>query len=187
MTRARKESRHLVAIPAFNEAATVAHVIERVRLSLPGFDLLVVNDGSHDRTEEILGAAGVTTATHLCNLGYGRAIQTAVKYAQRFGYESLVTLDADGQHQPEQVLALFEEFQSSTADCLVLDAKTSPVTHEAPDTTFSAASASAATALDAKIDKLSSDTIETIRETVDGQAVEAALGKHAEKFRPIVL
>ena len=119
MTHARKESRTLVAIPAFNEAATIAEVVERVRRSLKGFDLLVVNDGSQDRTEEILHEMGVTTASHLCNLGYGRAIQTAVKFAHRFNYESLITLDADGQHQPEQVLALFQEFVSSGADCLV--------------------------------------------------------------------
>jgi glycosyltransferase involved in cell wall biosynthesis len=114
-----KESRCLVAIPAFNEAATIADVVGRVRQSLPEFDLLVVNDGSLDQTADVLRNLGVTTAAHLCNLGYGRAIQTAVKFAHRFGYESLITLDADGQHQPEQILALFNEFEASRADCLV--------------------------------------------------------------------
>jgi glycosyltransferase involved in cell wall biosynthesis len=119
MSEAPKSSKTLVAIPAFNEAVTIADVVGRVRQSLPDFDLLVVNDGSLDQTENVLRGMGVTTASHLCNLGYGRAIQTAVKYAHRFGYESLITLDADGQHQPEQVLALFREFESSQVDCLV--------------------------------------------------------------------
>jgi glycosyltransferase involved in cell wall biosynthesis len=57
----------------------------------------------------ILDRLGVTTATHLCNLGYGRAIQTAIKYALEFEYDLLITLDADGQHQPEQVRDLHRE------------------------------------------------------------------------------
>ncbi|MEO8361754.1 MAG: glycosyltransferase family 2 protein [Vicinamibacteria bacterium] len=111
--------RVLVAIPAFNEAPTITEVVARVRQSLPEFDLLVINDGSLDRTQDILDGLGVTTAQHLCNLGYGRAIQTAIKYAARHHYDALITLDADGQHAPEQVLALFREFQSSQGDCLV--------------------------------------------------------------------
>ena len=57
-----KASRVLVAIPAFNEALTISDVVTRVRQSLPEFDLLVINDGSADRTEELLSALGVTTA-----------------------------------------------------------------------------------------------------------------------------
>jgi len=119
MSETSNPSKTLVAIPAFNEAVTIAEVVGRVRRSLPDFDLLVVNDGSLDHTEDVLHGLGVATATHLCNLGYGRAIQTAVKYAHRFGYETLITLDADGQHQPEQVLALFREYEASHSDCLV--------------------------------------------------------------------
>jgi len=111
--------RVLVAIPAFNEAATIAEVVTRVRRSLPGFDLLVINDGSSDRTQEILDGLGVQVAHHLCNLGYGRAIQTAIKYAAHARYDVLITLDADGQHAPEQVLALFHEFLARGHDCLV--------------------------------------------------------------------
>ncbi|MBX7184377.1 MAG: glycosyltransferase family 2 protein [Vicinamibacteria bacterium] len=114
-----KAARVLVAVPAFNEAVTIAEVVTRVRRSLPGFDLLVINDGSTDRTQEILDDLGVETAHHLCNLGYGRAIQTAIKYAAHHRYDVLITLDADGQHAPEQVLALFHEFQASGHHCLV--------------------------------------------------------------------
>ena len=99
--------RILVAIPAYNEEGTIEEVIRRVRESLPDFDLLVVNDGSRDATGEILDRLGVVTATHLCNLGYGRAIQTAIKYALKCDYDVLITLDADGQHHPEQVLSLY--------------------------------------------------------------------------------
>jgi hypothetical protein len=74
---------------------------------MPAFDLLVVNDGSRDATGDILKRLGVTTARHLCNLGYGRAIQTAIKYAITCDYDVLISLDADGQHDPEQVQALY--------------------------------------------------------------------------------
>ncbi len=113
------KERVLVAIPAFNEAATIAEVVNRVRHSLPAFALLVINDGSSDRTQEVLDRLGVETAHHLCNLGYGRAIQTAIKYAAHHRYDVLITLDADGQHAPEQVLSLFHEFQASGKDCVV--------------------------------------------------------------------
>ena len=81
--------RILVAIPAYNEEGTIEEVIRRVRESLPDFDLLVVNDGSRDATGEILDRLGVVTATHLCNLGYGRAIQTAITVALANGRKAL--------------------------------------------------------------------------------------------------
>jgi glycosyltransferase involved in cell wall biosynthesis len=86
---------------------------------MPESDLLVVNDGSRDATGQILERLGVTTATHLCNLGYGRAIQTAIKYALYRGYEALITLDADGQHHPEQVPAMYRESVRAGWDVLI--------------------------------------------------------------------
>ena len=111
--------RTLVAIPAYNEAATIRGVVERVRLNLPGCDLLVVNDGSRDATAAVLDGTNAIVVAHLCNLGYGRAIQTAVCYAERAGYDRLVTLDADGQHDPAQVGALLAEFDSGRWDLLI--------------------------------------------------------------------
>jgi glycosyltransferase involved in cell wall biosynthesis len=111
--------RTLVAIPAYNEAATIRNVVERVRQNLPDSDLVVVNDGSRDSTPAILDGTGATVIAHLCNLGYGRAIQTAVLYAERAGYDRLVTLDADGQHDPAQVRGLLTEFDSGRWDVLI--------------------------------------------------------------------
>ncbi|MCS6806059.1 MAG: glycosyltransferase family 2 protein [Acidobacteriota bacterium] len=111
--------RVLVAIPAYNEQATIGAVVRRVQEALPEFDLLVVNDGSQDQTEAIVRSLGVDTATHLCNLGYGRAVQTAIKHALRNGYDTLITLDADGQHRPEQIRRMFEAFVNDGWDYLV--------------------------------------------------------------------
>lgn len=109
----------LVAIPAYNEAATIRQVVDRVRTNLPDCDLVVVNDGSRDGTGAMLEGTGATVLAHLCNLGYGRAIQTAVLYAERAGYARLVTLDADGQHDPAQVRGLLDEFDGGHWDLLI--------------------------------------------------------------------
>lgn len=111
--------RILVAIPAYDEAGTIAAVVESVRASLSGYDLLIVNDGSSDATGQILRTLNTTVATHLCNLGYGRAIQTAIMYALDCGYDALVTLDADGQHHPEQIVGLLQEFDRGGWDVLI--------------------------------------------------------------------
>lgn len=109
----------LIGIPVYNEAATIEGVVGSVRRNLPGCELLAIDDGSRDATADILRRLGVTTARHLCNLGYGRAIQTAIKYAMRHGYELLVTLDADGQHDPAQLPGLIDAAGRSSWDlCL---------------------------------------------------------------------
>jgi len=111
--------RVLVAVPAYNEEATIDKIVSRIREAMPDFDLLVVNDGSRDDTRRILDGLGVATVTHLCNLGYARAIQTAIKYALASDYHTLITLDADGQHHPEQVLALYAESLNGDWDVLI--------------------------------------------------------------------
>ena len=114
-----RRSPSLVAIPAYNEAATIRTVVDRVKADLPDCDVLVVNDGSRDRTADVLAGSGVLLANHLCNLGYGRAIQTAVLYATRCGYQQLITLDADGQHDPAQIRPLVAEFDRGDWDILI--------------------------------------------------------------------
>ncbi len=111
--------RVLVAVPAYNEEATIESVVTRVRSALPECDLLVVDDGSEDGTTAILERLGVATARHLTNLGYGRAIQTALLAAARNGYDALVTVDADGQHHPDQIRPLLEAFFANGWDVCV--------------------------------------------------------------------
>ena len=75
--------RVLVAVPAYNEQATIARVVGDIRAAVPEFDLLIVDDASNDGTSSIVAGLDAAVATHLANLGYGRALQTAIKYAQR--------------------------------------------------------------------------------------------------------
>lgn len=92
--------RTLIALPVYNEASHVKDVLEQVLQNAD--DVLVVNDGSSDATASKLAAFGdrIHVETHAVNRGYGAALTTAFDYAVRYGYDVLVTIDCDGQHQP---------------------------------------------------------------------------------------
>lgn len=93
-------SKTIVVIPAYNEGGVIARVIENVRRVVPDFDILVVNDGSRDGTAREAAAAGAIVVSHSFNMGYGVTIQTAYKFAYAKGYDFLVQIDGDGQHDP---------------------------------------------------------------------------------------
>lgn len=95
-----QEPRILVIIPAFDEATKIIGVIERIQTAAPSADILVVNDGSHDCTAALAAQAGALVVSHPYNLGYGVTIQTGYKYAWRHGYDYVVQIDGDGQHDP---------------------------------------------------------------------------------------
>jgi len=95
----------LVIMPAFNEARRIREVVGAVRGQVDA-DLLVVDDGSHDATAAEARAAGAIVASHPANLGYGAAVQTGYRYALRHGYEAVLQLDADGQHDPASIPGL---------------------------------------------------------------------------------
>lgn len=109
----------LVLIPAFNEAENIAPVIASVHATLPGVDVLVVDDGSSDNTAAVAGAAGARVLPLPVNSGYGAALQTGYKYAVRHGYDRVAQMDADGQHLPEYFPKLFEQIESDTADIVI--------------------------------------------------------------------
>jgi glycosyltransferase involved in cell wall biosynthesis len=95
----------LVVIPAFNEGGRIGEVVRKVRAQVHAA-VLVVDDGSHDATAEEARAAGAIVATHPNNLGYGAALQTGYRYALRFGFERVLQMDADGQHDPSSITVI---------------------------------------------------------------------------------
>lgn len=105
--------RTLVAIPAFNEAASLARVVKDVASHHDLTDILVIDDGSTDATFAIAKATGARVLRHSVNLGVGAAMGTAFQYAARHDYEYLVQLDADGQHRPEFLEALLGDMGDS--------------------------------------------------------------------------
>ncbi len=102
------DKRVLVVIPAWNEAASIATVIREVRGELPGVGVLVVDDGSTDRTAELAAAAGATVARLPYNLGVGGAMRTGYRYGFEHGYDVVIQVDADGQHDPRYVPKLVD-------------------------------------------------------------------------------
>ena len=98
-------ARHLAAvIPALDAEATIADVVRRTLAIIP--DVLVVDDGSRDATAEAARAAGARVVAHPRNRGKGSALRTGMCEHFARGVEHVVTLDADGQHLPEEIPAL---------------------------------------------------------------------------------
>jgi glycosyltransferase involved in cell wall biosynthesis len=108
----------LAVIPARDEAATVASVVEGVRAAL-GCDVLVVDDASRDDTAGVARGAGAEVLRLPLQLGAWGASQTGIRYARRHGYAGVLTLDADGQHRPESLPALFETQARLAANVVV--------------------------------------------------------------------
>lgn len=100
--------RTLIAIPAWNEEGSIADVVSSVRRHRPDADVLVVNDGSTDSTARQARSAGARVISLPFNVGVGGAMRTAFLYAQREGYQALVQVDADGQHDPVDLDGLIE-------------------------------------------------------------------------------
>ena len=92
--------RTLIAIPAWNEQDSIRGVVDKVRKHQPDVDVLVVDDGSTDATAFCAQDAGAVVASLPFNVGVGGAMRTAFLFAKRNGYQCLVQVDADGQHDP---------------------------------------------------------------------------------------
>ena len=108
----------VVLIPAHNEEATVGDIVIRVR-RLWNCPVVVIDDCSTDATVRVAGVAGATVLPLTIQLGAWGAIQTGLRYALRQGYRTAVTLDADGQHDPEDIGALLRLLATDAADVAI--------------------------------------------------------------------
>ncbi|MGZ4270211.1 MAG: glycosyltransferase family 2 protein [Solirubrobacteraceae bacterium] len=95
--------KHLAIVPAYNEAGGIADTVADLRANAPGFDVLVVDDGSTDDTAAIAGRAGATVLRMPFNLGIGGAVQAGYLYALEHDYQVAVQVDGDGQHDASLV------------------------------------------------------------------------------------
>ncbi|UJF35206.1 glycosyltransferase family 2 protein [Paenibacillus hexagrammi] len=112
--------RLLVIIPAFNEEESIGQVVRSIKHAVHKADILVVNDGSTDRTSEVARATGVAAVIDLpVNLGIGGAMQTGYLYAYRKGYDIAVQTDADGQHDAAELSKIVEPIMTGQADCCI--------------------------------------------------------------------
>ena len=104
-------SKVLIAIPAWNEEPSLPAVIRSVASHRPDAEILVVDDGSTDKTAHVAAEAGATTVSLPFNVGVGGAMRTAFLYAVRNGYDVVVQVDADGQHEPAELDELINGLQ----------------------------------------------------------------------------
>lgn len=120
----RMTARHdlLVVVPAWNEQESLPAVIEELRATVPQADVLVVSDGSTDRTAALAASTGAMVLDLPTNLGVGGAMRAGYKFAARGGYSYAVQVDADGQHNPADLAKLRERMAETGAD-IVLGAR----------------------------------------------------------------
>jgi glycosyltransferase involved in cell wall biosynthesis len=109
--------RLLIAIPVYNERKYVNTVLDRVKGFHP--DILVIDDGSTDGTQELLAGRGdISVITHKVNQGYGQSLIDAFNYADANGYDWVITMDCDEQHEPEMIPAFIREIEADQCDLI---------------------------------------------------------------------
>ncbi len=118
-----KKKKILIVIPAYNEEESILKVYQSIvsynEKNKTNYDVLVINDGSTDQTEQILLDHHITYVTLVHNLGIGGAVQTGYKYAYEHGYDIAIQFDGDGQHNIEFVSALVEPIVSGKANFVI--------------------------------------------------------------------
>jgi len=111
--------KRLVIVPAYNEEKNIGQVVDDILGSGLGFDVVVIDDGSHDRSGEVARAHGARVIKLPFNLGIGGAVQTGLKFAQRHGYDVAIQIDGDGQHLPSEIPHLLAPLQRREADVVI--------------------------------------------------------------------
>ena len=111
--------RTLVVVPAWNEEQTVGATIAEIAEKAPDVDVVVINDGSTDRTSQVALRAGAMVVDLPINLGVGGAMRAGYRFARRRDYDVAIQLDADGQHDPAAIHALLETMDEDAADIVV--------------------------------------------------------------------
>jgi hypothetical protein len=113
------ELRRVAIVPALDEELTIPGVIDELRAFDPGMDVVVVDDGSVDRTAAVAAAKGARVLRLPFNLGIGGAVQTGFRFAFENGYDIAVRVDGDGQHDPSELARVIEPVLRGTADIAV--------------------------------------------------------------------
>ena len=117
MNSTKTKSKVLCIIPAHNEEKSIGSLLRET--SSCGYDFIVVNDASVDNTAGIVKSFGVKLLSLPVNLGIGGAVQTGFLYALRNGYDYVVQLDGDGQHNPALIGDILAPLQNNEADCVI--------------------------------------------------------------------
>ncbi len=111
------QAKVIAVIPCYNEQTSI-HSIAKETLKYVK-NVIVINDGSMDKTEEEAIKAGALVLNHPGNLGKGAALMTAFNYLHQFEYDAVVVLDGDGQHDPAEIVQIVEPVLNGTADMVI--------------------------------------------------------------------
>jgi glycosyltransferase involved in cell wall biosynthesis len=125
-------ARVLVVIPAHNEEMNIGRLIDEIRGLKYTYDVVVVDDASLDGTAGELERRGQRSIRLCTNLGYGAAVQTGFKYALEHGYDFVVQMDGDGQHDPASVPALLAPVLAGEADVALGSRFTGKISYQVP-------------------------------------------------------
>lgn len=111
----------LIVVPIHNEAPHLPNLLPPLQTECKKInaDILAINDCSTDSTPEILHRHGIHTLTHPTQMGYGATVQTGYKYAFRHGYQYVIQLDGDGQHDPRCMRMIAKELKTNQADVVI--------------------------------------------------------------------
>jgi len=112
-----------IIIPAYNESSVIGDVIKNTQKvfskSIYTCDIVVINDGSKDNTSDVAKKSGAIVIDHILNSGAGAATTTGLEYANQKKYDAVATMDADGQHDPNDVLLGFKVLRETKSDLLI--------------------------------------------------------------------
>ena len=111
--------KRIAIVPAYNEQDAIGRVIEEIRAFDPSFDVLVIDDASHDATADVARRHGALVVTLPFNLGIGGAVQTGFRFAAQHGYELAARVDGDGQHDPAELGPLVAKVVAGDTDICV--------------------------------------------------------------------
>jgi glycosyltransferase involved in cell wall biosynthesis len=116
-------ARSVVIVPAFNEEASIGGLIDEIRRYVPEIEIVIINDGSSDRTPFVAAAKGATVLDLPCNLGVGGAVQAGFRYAFDQGYECVVRCDGDGQHDPSGIPGMLDALNADAGVDLIIGSR----------------------------------------------------------------
>lgn len=111
--------KRLIIIPAYNEAENIVKTVEAIKEKAKGFDYIIINDCSTDRTKNICEENGYNVINLPINLGIGGAVQTGYKYAYNHDYDIAVQVDGDGQHDPLFLGVMAQYLEEHSADVVI--------------------------------------------------------------------
>jgi glycosyltransferase involved in cell wall biosynthesis len=109
----------LIIVPAFNEAGAIGGVVREILAEIPGVPVLVIDDCSVDSTAELARQAGAHVLALPHHLGLGGCVQSGYKLAFELGYQYVIRVDGDGQHDPRFIPKIFETLRESNCEMVI--------------------------------------------------------------------